>query len=376
MLNEMKSRFLSGKKIIFLISVGLFTFLNAQGITNTLGGNTAADKFIIENSDSDIGVVVTGEGKVEIGTTYSQAKLSVGAGSTAYAIYGETAGVSGSGVLGIASNNGSVYNYGGIFRSAGEFGAGVYGDATGNYGNGVYGDATGNYGNGVFGRATGSNGTGVYGDAFGSNGIGVYGEATNTGNVTNHGGFFRALGITGHGVRGDAPGEYGQGVYGYTTGNYGSGVYGEANNNGDVRNYGGYFKAFGQTGYGVFGWATGSNGTGVVGKGEAYDFDAIGNGVNYGSTSSIRWKNNVVEIDKPLEKLAQLRGVYFDWDKEHGGQHDVGCIAEEVGKVLPEIVVYEENGIDANGMDYSKLTPLLIEAIKALQKRVEILENR
>jgi hypothetical protein len=46
-----------------------------------------------------------------------------------------------------------------------------------------------------------------------------------------------------------------------------------------------------------------------------------------------------------------MRGVYFDWDESHGGGHDVGMIVEEVRKVLPEIVVYEENGIDANGMD-------------------------
>ena len=68
--------------------------------------------------------------------------------------------------------------------------------------------------------------------------------------------------------------------------------------------------------------------------------------------------------------------MYFTWDEEHGGQHDVGMIAEEVGKVLPEIVVYEENGIDADGMDYSKLTPLLVEAVKALLVRVEELEQR
>ena len=42
-------------------------------------------------------------------------------------------------------------------------------------------------------------------------------------------------------------------------------------------------------------------------------------------------------------------------------------IAEEVGKVLPEIVIYEENGIDAQGMDYSKLSPLLVEAVKELR---------
>ncbi len=42
-----------------------------------------------------------------------------------------------------------------------------------------------------------------------------------------------------------------------------------------------------------------------------------------------------------------------------------------ITKVLPEIVVYEENGIDADGMDYSKLTPLLVEAVKELKKIVE-----
>jgi hypothetical protein len=75
----------------------------------------------------------------------------------------------------------------------------------------------------------------------------------------------------------------------------------------------------------------------------------------------------VTPIPDPLAKLDQLRGVYFDWGKEHGGQHDVGMIAEEVGKILPEIVSFEDNGVDASGMDYSKLTPLLVEAVKALR---------
>ena len=117
---------------------------------------------------------------------------------------------------------------------------------------------------------------------------------------------------------------------------------------------------------------------GVVGWGGAgsYDFYAKGPGEDYGSSSSIRWKRNIVKIDNPLNKLNEIRGVYFDWDEEHGGQRDVGCIAEEVGKVLPEIVVYEKNGTDATGMDYSKLTPLLIEAIKTLEKRIEELEKK
>ncbi len=76
-------------------------------------------------------------------------------------------------------------------------------------------------------------------------------------------------------------------------------------------------------------------------------------------------------IGDPLSKLAKLRGVYFDWDEEHGGAHDVGMIAEEVGAVMPEIVNYEENGIDAIGMDYSKMTPLLVEAMNELHGQVQ-----
>jgi hypothetical protein len=163
-------------------------------------------------------------------------------------------------------------------------------------------------------------------------------------------------------------------------------VYGYGSDNGPSHNYGGYFDARGVFGEGVYGISYGSagkglhgicygeNGVGVQGSGGEWDFYAVSG--NYGSGSSIRWKRNIVEIDDPLEKLSKLRGVYFDWDAEHGGQRDVGMIAEEVGKVLPEIVSYEKNGVDAIAMDYSKLAPLLVEAIKVLKAEVnELKEN-
>lgn len=66
-----------------------------------------------------------------------------------------------------------------------------------------------------------------------------------------------------------------------------------------------------------------------------------------------------------------IRGVYFDWDEEHGGQHDMGFIAEEVGEQIPEIVVYEEDGEYATGMDYGAITPMLVQAIKEQQVIIE-----
>lgn len=142
--------------------------------------------------------------------------------------------------------------------------------------------------------------------------------------------------------------------------------------------------------YGIYGYST--NGQGVVGRSDhsigvvgyasqsnQWDFDAQGPGIDYGSTSSRRWKTNIVNIPDPLAKLATLRGVYFDWDEAHGGRHDIGFIAEEIGEVIPEIVSYEDNGIDATSMDYSKMTPLLVEAAnvmrKEYQKKFEILET-
>jgi hypothetical protein len=125
---------------------------------------------------------------------------------------------------------------------------------------------------------------------------------------------------------------------------------------------------------GVYGIALAENSTGVFGEGQNYDFYANGPGVDYGSGSSIRWKTNIAPINSPIEKIKAIRGVTFDWDGAHGGRHDVGMIAEEVGKVLPEIVVYEKNGTDAIGMDYSKITPLLLEAIKAQQVEIDALK--
>lgn len=294
-----------------------------------------------------------------------------------YGGYFEAAGSNGFGVYGCASNTGDYFNYGGYFQAKGRYGYGVFCSVTGGDGRGVYGIAENNgdctnYG-GYF-EAAGATGRGVYAYATGNEGRGVFGFAGNSGNYTNYGGYFEAAGLTGRGVYGYARGSSGRGVYGYASN--------PASSPGAV-NFGGYFEsagyfgvgaygyASGTEGFGVYGNATGLYGNGVMGSGKAYDFNAIGSGVNYGATSSIRWKKDIEVIDEPLEKIMRIRGVYFNWDEEHGGQHDVGMIAEEVGQVLPEIVVYEENGIDADGMDYSKTTPLLVEAVKALKVELD-----
>ncbi len=68
-----------------------------------------------------------------------------------------------------------------------------------------------------------------------------------------------------------------------------------------------------------------------------------------------------------------MQGVSYDWKAD--GRHDIGLIAEEVGAVVPEIVVFEENGMDATSLDYSLLVPLLIESIKEQQQSIADLQK-
>jgi hypothetical protein len=89
--------------------------------------------------------------------------------------------------------------------------------------------------------------------------------------------------------------------------------------------------------------------------------------------SSRRWKTNIRSLHNALGIVEQLRGVSYNL--KDSGKHEIGVIAEEVGAVVPEVVTYEENGKDARGVDYSRLTALLIEAVKQQQREIRALKS-
>jgi len=88
--------------------------------------------------------------------------------------------------------------------------------------------------------------------------------------------------------------------------------------------------------------------------------------------SSRRWKSDIRPLEGALGKVERLRGVEYTYTAD--GKRDIGMIAEEVGRVVPEVVSYEENGKDARGIDYARLTALLVEAVK--QQQAEIVQQR
>ena len=94
---------------------------------------------------------------------------------------------------------------------------------------------------------------------------------------------------------------------------------------------------------------------------------------NFFSVSDQRFKKNISTITDAGNLLKQIRGVRFDWMRD--GSHDIGVIAQEVFEVIPEAIVSSMNGSMLT-VAYNKIIPLLIETIKELQMRVEVLETK
>ena len=92
------------------------------------------------------------------------------------------------------------------------------------------------------------------------------------------------------------------------------------------------------------------------------------------SYSSIRFKKNVQPLESPMDTLSKLNGVSYDW--KDTGKKDYGFIAEEVGKVLPEIVEWSADSEYANSMDYIRIISFLVEGVKEQEKKITDLQNK
>ncbi|MBN1339564.1 MAG: tail fiber domain-containing protein [Bacteroidales bacterium] len=89
-------------------------------------------------------------------------------------------------------------------------------------------------------------------------------------------------------------------------------------------------------------------------------------------SSDARLKTNITPVDHALEKVKQLDGVYYQW-KDGPGEKQIGLIAQEVEKVLPEVVCKDNEGY--YGLSYGSMVPLLIEAVKEQQSQLDKMES-
>lgn len=105
------------------------------------------------------------------------------------------------------------------------------------------------------------------------------------------------------------------------------------------------------------------------------EFDSGGNIVadgNITAYSDERLKDNIKTLEDGLAKVNQLRGVSYNKDNKKS----IGVIAQEVEKVLPEIVITGKTEDKFKSVDYGRLTAVLIEAVKEQQKQIETLTTK
>jgi hypothetical protein len=108
--------------------------------------------------------------------------------------------------------------------------------------------------------------------------------------------------------------------------------------------------------------------------------DIIANSI--AGSSDARFKTNIFPIENPLQKVMQMRGVTFDWktkefpNRTFSEKRSLGFIAQEVEKVIPEVVQTENSTEGFKSVQYDKVVALLVEAIKEQQQQIEQLQQK
>lgn len=173
------------------------------------------------------------------------------------------------------------------------------------------------------------------------------------------------LGNANHGIRRGYPGgeSYGNNVGLYTTG-------------GNI-----YLSTNGNAEYGQFAMVDGNVGIGTSSPQSKLHVNGTIKASRIEGTSDRRFKKDIQKIYGATEKLNQLNGYTYIWrDKaEFPGQtlgegKDIGVIAQEVEKVLPDAVSTNKDGYKS--VNYNALVPVLIEALKELNNKIDRLEQR
>jgi hypothetical protein len=119
-------------------------------------------------------------------------------------------------------------------------------------------------------------------------------------------------------------------------------------------------------------------GTGFASSGTRLTVGTSGDGSNaianaWTVFSDRRYKDNILQITNAIGMVQSLRGVTYNW--KSSGLKDIGFIAQEVEEVVPTIVFTDEK-TGYKSIDYSRMAPILIEAVKEQQKMIDELKKK
>ena len=133
--------------------------------------------------------------------------------------------------------------------------------------------------------------------------------------------------------------------------------------------------------------STGNLGIGTSPSGFKLDVNGTIHYTSLSASSDGRFKKNVQPIPNALDRLSYIRGVKFEWnefinDRRNGyelNKPTFGVIAQELEEVFPELITLwklSDDCADARSVNYEKIIPILIEAVKELNNKNKLLESR
>ena len=123
-----------------------------------------------------------------------------------------------------------------------------------------------------------------------------------------------------------------------------------------------------------------TNGTNRFKMDTSGNFTATADLIAFGTVSDKSFKENIKPINNALDLVNNLQGVTFDWKQDTdtnkivGVKEDIGFIAQDVQKVLPELVRENDNG--KLSLREKGIVPVLVEAIKELKSEIEELKKQ
>lgn len=122
----------------------------------------------------------------------------------------------------------------------------------------------------------------------------------------------------------------------------------------------------------------GNVGIGFTGPSQKLDVNGSVRGVSFLSFSDERFKTNIRKVEHALDQLVKIEGVRYQFNQQKysgrsfpSGERD-GFLAQQVQKIFPEIVSSDSEGYLA--IDYISLIPIMVEAIKDLKTKIDILK--
>lgn len=123
----------------------------------------------------------------------------------------------------------------------------------------------------------------------------------------------------------------------------------------------------------------GVNAMSLAGNGNAVFLGCV-SASNLSCPSDIRYKKNIQPLSNALQNIHRIQGVRYDWkrdefpEKYFSKDSQIGFIAQDIERIFPEMVITDEKGYKS--VDYARLTPVLVEAVKELTHKNAQLENR